>query len=123
MWNCPNHGRGCMGHFEQPESSDTIMMPCTLVPNIDSVVNRYQRYKNSLCSNKITSLEYRQLTSKMMMGKNGLVRSMNQIRIDGSMKMVISSCLKSESNIIMIPSSISNKILIPKVEGSKVVYK
>jgi hypothetical protein len=79
MWICPIHGRGCMGHFEISSHLITIMMPSTIIPSIDNVVNRYQRYKNLLCSNKITPPEYRQLTSKIMMGKNGIVRSMNQI--------------------------------------------
>ena len=33
---------------------------------------------------------YKQLTSKIMVGKKGFIRSVNSIRVDGSMKMVIS---------------------------------
>lgn len=112
-----------MGHLESKEDTTDVMLPCTMIPNIDEVTNRYQRYKNTLCVGSMGYDQYKTLTSKIMMGKKGLVRSINSVNIDGSMKMVISPSPDSSSNEVLVPSSLCAHFIIPAVRDGKVVYE
>ena len=47
-------------------------MPCGLVPNTDSVVNKYCRYKNMLNASKLDADAYASLTSKIMVNQISL---------------------------------------------------
>ncbi len=56
------------------------------------------------------------------MGKKGLVRSMNSITVDGSMKMVISISQSGEEGMVRIPSTIASSIMVPIVSDGVVTY-
>ena len=123
VWNCPLHGYGCMGHLETNTDRNVVLLPSTMIPNIDDVTNRYQRYKNDLCSSRLSPDRYRSLTAKTMMGKKGMVRSINSVKVDGSIKMVISPSPDSNSNDVLVPSILCDRMLIPVVRGMEVVYE
>jgi hypothetical protein len=58
-----------------------------------------------------------------MMGKKGLIRSMNSMRIDGSMKMVISIGTSGHEGTVSIPKSIADSVTIPVLRNVKVKYQ
>jgi 1-acyl-sn-glycerol-3-phosphate acyltransferase len=70
----------------------------------------------------MTDSTYKRLTSKIMMGKRGLVRSVNSLRVDGSMKMVISVCREVEPGTIEIPVNVSKSIKVPVIVDGRIEY-
>jgi hypothetical protein len=122
-WGCLIHGRDCIGHLECDNNHVYTMLPSYMTPKVsETVENRYQRYKRDLCSNHIDKFDYIRLTSKIMMGKKGLVRLMNSITVDGSMKMVISISESGEEGVVRVPSTVASSIMVPIVSNGIVTY-
>ena len=90
LWRCPLHGNKCMGHLETDKNNTCALLPSTLTPKIQDMKNPYQRHKDDLNRGSITYESYRKCVSRMMMGKKGAIRSMASIRVEGTVKMVIS---------------------------------
>jgi hypothetical protein len=116
LWQCKVHGRDCMGHLETDVTRSLTLLPSSLAPDINGMINRYQRYKDSVCMQRISHIHYKRMTSKIMMGKKGLIRSMNSIRKDGSMKMVISAGPDLRAGTVEIPSIIAQSIKVLRSE-------
>ncbi len=76
-WECNLHGKDCMGHLETDSERKYTLMPSSLIPNTDSITNRYQRDKNNICSGSISIEEYKNRAKKIMMGKRGLIHFIN----------------------------------------------
>ena len=87
---CKLHGGLCIGHLETDLKKLCTMLPSSMAPDTDNIANRYQRHKDNLCKQLMTQRTYAKLTSKIMMGKKGLIRQINNMRVDGTLKMVIS---------------------------------
>jgi hypothetical protein len=105
QWKCATQGSSCIGHLETDEHNRYTMMPSSLTAKIGEIKNRYQRYKERLLSDSISYERYKTLVSKTMMGKKGNMRSLNSIRVDGTIKMVISvgkSCKRGTLNITVL---------------------
>jgi hypothetical protein len=122
-WACTIHGRGCIGHLETNKLRSVVLLPCGLVPNTDTTINRYQRYKQDLEMEKIDVTDYKHLTSKIMMGKSGFIRSMNSICVEGSLKMVISIGKSGTEGTITIPETIASCTQVPCVKNGLVQYE
>ena len=122
-WNCPIHGRGCLGHMETAGAHKIAMLPCTLIPRSDSTQSRYEIDKLRTGKGTMGVDQYRKSTCRFMMGKRGAIRSMNTMRVDGSMKMVISPASYSDGAEIFIPRSITSKILVPDMSDHVVRLK
>ena len=58
-----------------------------------------------------------------MMGKKGFVRGMSSIKIDGSMKMVISVSRDVRPGTVEIPSLIAKSIRVPNMKNGTVMYE
>jgi hypothetical protein len=100
-----------MGHLETDDNMLYTMLPSTLIPDHNETTSIYQRHKDDLCSSCIDFDTYKKLNSKIMMGKKGLIRAINSIKIEGSMKMVISVGDSGSEGAVDIQSSIANKIV------------
>ncbi|KAG7358005.1 RNA polymerase Rpb1, domain 2 [Nitzschia inconspicua] len=122
-WQCKIHGRGCMGHLEADPRMAVTLMPSSIIPNPSDATNAYQRLKNRVCEGLISHEQYRDLTSKIMMGKKGLIRSMCSIRVEGTMKAVISVGVNGMEGTIDVPDKICRSIKIPCIVDDRVETK
>ena len=123
VWKCPLHGKHCIGHLETDSSASYTLAPCTITPNSRDIKNKYQRCKEMLVSQAMTETKYKTLLSKIMMGKKGTIRNMNFVRVEGSLKMVISVGESCSNPIVTIPRSVANNIKVPYVDQGKVLYR
>ncbi len=122
-WECTLHGRGCIGHLETNRSKTTVLLPCGLDLSTETTINRYQRYKQDLDMGRIDAEGYKRLTSKIMMGKGGFVRSMNSICVEGSVKMVISVGENGTEGTVTIPEAIASSTQVPCIKNGLVQYE
>ena len=111
-----------MGHLETDPKGEYVLIPSTLIPSTQDHLNQYQRYKDDLCNGYMNYDEYKRLTSKIMMGKKGLVRSMSSMCVEGSIKMVISVGYNGDEGCVSIPSMIADNVLIPELINGTVRY-
>ncbi len=111
-----------MGHLETDPQGRYILIPSTLTPSTKDHLNQYQRYKDDLCNGYINYDEYMRVTSKIMMGKKGLVRSMSSMCVEGSIKMVISVGYNGDEGCISIPSVIADNVFVPELVNGIVQY-
>lgn len=121
-WKCQVHGSGCMGHLESDQQGKYVLIPSTLIPSTKDHLNRYQRYKDELCKGHLDYETYKKLTSRIMMGKKGLVRSMSSLCVEGTIKMVISVGYNGDEGSVSIPSIIAENVLIPECVNGIVQY-
>jgi hypothetical protein len=98
------------------------MIPSSLIPGTREVSNRYQIYKEKMERGDINEEEYKLMTSKMMMGKSGCVRSLNSARIEGSIRMVISIGSAKSAREVVIPEAVANGTQVPHVVNGKIRY-
>jgi hypothetical protein len=99
------------------------MLPSTITPRIDDIKNPYQRYKEKLAEGAISHEAYQKNVSKIMMRKKGNIRSMTSIRIEGSMKMVISIGQSTDKSTVLIPSVVAKNIRVPYLLGDSVTSR
>lgn len=121
-WSCSIHGDSCIGHLETDVDRKYTLMPSSLTPNMDCRANPYQRDKERLCAAQISEAEYMKSVSRMMMGKKGAIRSMNSIKVEGSIKMVISVGSSGEEGTVTIPAVIAKSTLVPVMKNGVVRY-
>jgi hypothetical protein len=113
-WKCVIHGDQCIGHLETDKACKWTLMPSSLFPNTDSIVNRYQRHKDRLCSGVFLSMP--ECVCKHTLGTN-MVSSVctdlmdKRREIKKSMK-IKSSTHRTEQDIVMESNSRKVKDLL-----------
>ena len=114
-WSCSLHGKSCMGHIERVAGIDSLMIPSSMIPSDPLRISPYELDKKLLCSDKITDIEYKKITEKLMKGKKGSVRSINNLVKEGSARMVISPWSHRVINTIIVPEFVCRNISIPDI--------
>ena len=65
-------------------------------------ISPYELDKKLVCSDKISVIKYKKRTEKLMKGKKGSVRSINNLVVEVSAKMVVSPWFHRVDNTISV---------------------
>jgi len=104
-------GLNAMGNFERSESGD-LFLPTWFTRGTDETPHRLMSAKRACVQGTIQYEQYVDQVVASMRGKNGSVRAVNTMTVQGSCRMVISPWHDSNAGHISIPRCVANNIKV-----------
>lgn len=103
---CPLHGGTCIGHVEMFDGN--VLLPTFMTPGTQDRPHVLMVSKRAYVRHSITYDMYIKDVVQYMRGKSGIVRSINSMVIQGSMRMVISADAQSRAGTVSIPHYVAS---------------